>query len=239
MRVRSKVAPSLTRRVALRAATGLVVVPAVLALASGPAGAATNTVTIPVQGGNHTFTAHPGDLAVAGYDFTFVAGATTVIANASAQLSVSCVDGSTPTHGTVTISFPNATYVDNSTNSDGWVPSGQQGEHSVYQGSLALPDLCHGGTMTIGEHMGPFVADVYSDNTAHALHFRWHYGSSSVIGAGGTSWSATKSVDPAPLSGVPAAPLFGGWAPLAVAGAFVVGVSTLIVRRQRASVRIG
>ncbi len=194
---------------------------------SGVASAA--TVTIPQQGGNHTLSSvSPGSTVVAGYDFEYVAGKSTIIKSGSAVLSVACTDNSTPTQSSITIPMPYQEYLSPASNSNGWVPSGDQTSPSVYQGSLVLPDLCSGGTMTIGQSMGPFTADVYSD-AGQGLNFRWHYALGSDLGS---SWSATKSVTPDPLSAVPMAESLGRWAPIGLVALFA-GVAAVVFTRQR------
>ncbi len=210
---------------AVAATTGLLI-------SGGVASAA--TVTIPQQGGNHKFTAAPGDTVVAGYDFTYVAGTSTVIKSGSAVLSVSCADGSTPAQTSITVAMPYQEYLNPEPNSNGWVPSGNQADASVYQGSYVLPDLCTSGTnhnMTIGESMGPFVADVYSD-AGQSLSFRWHYGPASVVGSG-SSWSATKSVTPDALSAVSMVSSLGRMAPLGLLALFALVAGVVFLRQRR------
>ncbi len=225
-----------TTRLGVRTAFTAGVVIAALAFSGGVASAATNTVTIPEQGGNNKTELNPGDLMYAGYDFTYVSGATTAFVNAQTVLSVKCKVGSvTPTADSVTIPMPGGPY-DGSQNSNGWVPSGVQSSPLVYQGSLAMPDLCSGGTMVVGEKMGPFTADVYSTDLG-SINVRWHYGPASDLssnGGTGSSWSATKSVVPADISGASQAGVLGRWAPVGVGGIFLAGaVGGVLLWRQR------
>jgi hypothetical protein len=227
----------LIARLGGRAAFAVGVVTAALALSGGVASAATNTVTIPEQGGNNKTELNPGALMYAGYDFEYIAGATTTFVNAQAVLSVKCKVGSvTPTAASITIPMAGGPY-DGSQNSNGWVPSGVQSSPLVYQGSLAMPDLCSGGTMVVGEKMGPFTADVYSTNFTDSINVRWHYGPAGDLssnGGTGSSWSATKSVVPADISGASQADVLGRWGPVGVGGVFLAGaVGGVLVWRQR------
>ena len=249
-------------RLVFGAAAGVMMGPFAFVSTAGasPAARASNKVTIPEQRGKHELTAKPGDVVVAGYAFSYVAGATTVVTNASGRLSVACADGSAPGQSSITITFPTNTYVNDAKKSDDdtkddddskddegdpdpdgrsheWVPSGGHSDAAVHQGSVTLPDLCHGGSMIIGQTMGPFVADVYSSHTKK-VYFRWHFGPASS-GHEDNGWSKKKSVTPAPLSGVSAAPLAGGWASIAAGGAFAVGATALVGRRRRPVLRDG
>ncbi|MBV8159297.1 MAG: IPTL-CTERM sorting domain-containing protein [Acidimicrobiia bacterium] len=205
---------------------------ALVVLAAGPAAAA--TVTIPAQGGNHQVTVSAGATVVAGYDFTYNQGSTVEVLNGKASLDVTCAS-TNQYAGTVTVTMPNQTY-DGSQNSQGWEPSGDQGDPSTYQGSLTMPNLCSGGQMVIGKpNMGPFTADVYS-NTQQQLNFRWHYGlpSDEKPNGNGTSWSATKSVTPDALSGVSQVAGLGHWGVVVLAGAFLAAGVWVFRRTARA-----
>ena len=154
----------------------------------------TGMIVIPYQGGNHKFDAKPGDLAYAGYDFTYVPGGSTLVDAGQGELTGSCKDRRAPTQTTVTVPMPNRLYSSPESNSQGWAPSGDQTSTLVYQGTFVLGNYCHGGTMVIGQGMGPFTAQV-SANTGK-LSFRWHYGDKQAATGGGSSWSATKAVAP-------------------------------------------
>ena len=219
----------------------LIIIGAVVALGMAVAPSAmAATITIPAQGGNDQETVTPGTTIVAGYDFTYVAGATTLVKNASLVLDLSCAtSGVTASPSSVTITFPDTTY-DGSQNSQGWVPSGDQSSPLTYQGSTTVPNACNGGNVIVAKpNMGPFVADVSSTDTSKSLSFRFHHGlpsNESTNGGTGTSWSATKSVTPDPLSGVASAPLLGRSQLLILVAAFLVAAgatATTMVRRRR------
>lgn len=192
--------PRRRRHVALGAALSL------FALAGGSVGFATmasaastfGTITIPAQGENHSRTVAPGTTIYAGYDFKYVAGTTVTVTNAQTVLNVKCADnGKTPSQSSLTIHMPDMTYIADNTHANGWVPTGNQSDMATYQGSLVLPSLCGttGNTnVVVGTgQMGPFTADVESSGDVSDLSFRWHH---EVAGDNGSSWSATKKVDP-------------------------------------------
>lgn len=178
----------------------VVAILAAVALGGSAVPALANQVTIPAQGGNSKSTVTPGTVIYAGYDFSTVAGATTFVNGGSAVLDLSCSNHNTPNPSTMTIIFPNATYIDSSMTSQGWTPSGDQSSSLVYQGSAPAPDACGGGTMVIGNpNMGPFTADIASTNTTTKINVRWHYGLASNFssnGGTGTSWSVSVGVYP-------------------------------------------
>ncbi|HUC36827.1 MAG TPA: hypothetical protein VMR97_06875 [Acidimicrobiales bacterium] len=232
---------------AIFASTGAVA--AAVLLVSTAAWAASNTVTIPSQGGNTKVVVSPGQLVYAGYDFTYpsiapnTTSVTTEINNTSAVLSVGCDDGSTPSQSSITITIPDENYTANAGN---WAPSSDQSDPSVYQGSIAMPDLCNGGAMDVGQNkgantMGPFNGDFYSsaassDPSQDTVHVRWHYGTASDLssnGGTGTSWSSTQSGTPDPLTGVSVFPAAGRWAPGALIVVFAGSALGMVVYRRR------
>jgi len=91
---------------------------------------------------------NPGSSLKVGYDLT-VPGNNSKIAftvnSPSIVFSVRCVYGS-PTSGSFTATLPSQTY----TFSDsGWYPSGSQSGSENYQGSVTVPNLCHGGQLLL------------------------------------------------------------------------------------------
>lgn len=213
------------------ATTAAILAASGIAVAATPAYA--NTVTIPAQGGmNGAETLAPGTTVYGGYDFGDVSGATTQFLSATLVLDLSCKSG-TASPSTVTISFPNQAYVDDNENSEGWVPSGEQSSSLTYQGSVVIPSACPGADVIVGQpNAGPFTAEVQSTNTSTSIGVRFHYGLASDFssnGGTGTSWSATKSVVPDPITG-PIVPVgaFGG---LGVAAAG--GIALLVAQRRR------
>jgi hypothetical protein len=101
----------------------------------------------------------PGDTLEAGYDFKVNGGASSVtVSNAQVLFTVRCADGSSPTQGTFTVTMPDQTY---SINGGDWTPSGDQHSPLVYQGSISVPDLCHGGQLRLDKG-GTFSATLLS-----------------------------------------------------------------------------
>ena len=211
------------------------------AVAAAPALA--NVITIPAQGGNHATTLSPGQSIFAGFDLqypgqpnNYPTGAVTDVKNISAVLSVGCADNSTPTQSSVTVPIDEQV-LDGTIGSNGWYPSGDQSSPLVYQGSLAMPNLCHGGSMVVGKDtMGPFTADILTNESPlTSVQVRWHYGPGSALstnGGTGTSWSATKSITPDPLP--------GNLVPVGAAGGIVIGAGVgvaLLIRQRRAARR--
>ena len=185
------------------------------------------------QGANEAVMVDPGNVVRAGYEFTIPgSNSTTKVAvfNAYESLTVTCANGSTPTQGYVNIPMPDATY--HGPFGSSWVPAGGQSSLSTYQGSIAMPNLCNGTTMDVGQPGNMmFVAQVYADTTA-TINFQSHYNDSPCSRSG--SWSATKSVTPDPISSSSVLPPLGGWA---IGGGVVVlvgaGLGTGIVLRRR------
>ena len=205
--------------------------------AAGPALA--NVITIPSQGGNHATSLDPGQSIYAGFDLqypgqpnNYPTGAITDVKTITAVLSVACADNSTPSQSSVTVPIDEQV-LDGSSGSNGWYPSGDQSSPLVYQGSMAMPNLCNGGTMVVGKKtMGPFSADILSNESPlTSVSVRWHYGPSSAFSSGGTgtSWSATPSITPDPLP--------KDFVPVGTAGGVVIGVGiggALLIRQRRA-----
>jgi hypothetical protein len=101
----------------------------------------------------------PGDTLEAGYDFKVNGGASSVtVSNAQVLFTVRCVDGSSPTQGTFAVTMPDQTYP---INGGDWTPSGDQHSPLVYQGSISVPDLCHGGQLRLDKG-GTFSATLLS-----------------------------------------------------------------------------
>jgi hypothetical protein len=234
-------------------ASAVLLVPGVAGAANPGSGA----LTINSQGGNHATNLQPGDSIYAGYSFQYPGqgsganyppGAITVFKDGQAVLSVSCPDNSVPSQSSVTVPMPYQSY-DGTQTSNGWFPTGDQTSFLSYQGSLQMPSLCPTtvanptGTMVVGKQtMGPFTAMVYTSATSYpTIQVRWHYGDAATAGAAtgtgtGSSWSGTASVDPADISGVPAAPALGMWAPVGIAVALVFGAGSVVwFRRSRAA----
>jgi hypothetical protein len=102
----------------------------------------------------------PGATLKAGYDFTIPGNNNSVFVtftNPAVTFNVKCANGLTPTVPTVTVSMPTQVY--DSTNGGNWYPSGDQSSSLVFQGSVAVPDLCNGGNVSF-QNGGTFTADI-------------------------------------------------------------------------------
>jgi len=174
---------------------------AVLALTTLPAAA--NTITIGPQAMEGNLQVRPGDVVQAGISFTIPGShpASTVqfVQPAVAFANVTCSSGSGG--GSVTIALGSGGVLGPFSvpqNDSSFFPTGDQSSPSSYQGSVSMPDLCGGGTMSLSNG-GTFSADVQSSDTTHSINVRFHY---SANGSSG-SWSATKSVFPDAVGGTP------------------------------------
>jgi hypothetical protein len=86
--------------------------------------------------------------------------------------------------------MPTVVYADPASSSS-WYPSGDQHSAAVYQGQLAVPDVCGGGQVVL-RNGGTFTTTVQSDVAVKSVHVRWHYSANGTSG----SWSGTSSVTP-------------------------------------------
>ena len=157
-----------------------------------PSGA--GTIVIGPQAMEGNLQVHPGDPLRAGFDFTMPGShpaAQVTVENGSVRLSVKCSNGTSPPP--IAFNLPAQT-IGVSANSPAWYPSGNQSDPSVYQGSLAAPDLCGGGVMSAAAG-ATLTATVSSTDTTDALNFRFHY-SDNTAG----SWSATAHALPVPFA---------------------------------------
>jgi hypothetical protein len=102
---------------------------------------------------------NPGNTIKAGYDFTLPGNNKTfhvTFTNPQVVFIVHCVNGSTPSQPTFTLSMGNASYTAPDSQ---WYPSGNQQSPLVYQGSIAAPNLCGGGMLRLDKG-GTFSATV-------------------------------------------------------------------------------
>ncbi len=93
----------------------------------------------------------PGTTLMAGYDFTLPGNKspfTVSFSNGKVVFAVHCVSGATPSQPTFTVGLPNQSY---SVTDSNWYPSGQQSSSLVYQGQIAVPDLCAGGVLRLDQ----------------------------------------------------------------------------------------
>lgn len=101
----------------------------------------------------------PGTTLKVGYDFTVPgnhASFPLTVGMPQVVFAVHCVSGATPSASTFTVSMPTQTY---SVTNDQWYPSGDQSSPLVYQGSIAVPNLCGGGELRLDQG-GTFTARV-------------------------------------------------------------------------------
>jgi hypothetical protein len=189
-----------------------------------------NYVCIPAQGGMEgDLKMSAGQTLFTGYNFATGAGATSMIVQgATVSFDLSC-DSGTANPAVLTIAIPDQNY-------SSPFPT-NQGDPSTYQGSAVVPDACSGGTVHVGKpNAGPFSAGFFG-NGSGTFQVQFHYGTTNNTGH---SWSASKSVTAAPLSGVSQAPVLGRWLPIGLIALFVAGLAgaVLISRRQRRAVSL-
>jgi hypothetical protein len=101
----------------------------------------------------------PGTTLKAGYDFTVPGNNTSfsvTVTNPQVVFAVACVSGMAPSASTFTVTMPTQSYA---VPDSQWYPSGDQSSPLVYQGSIAVPDLCGGGQLRLNQG-GTFSASV-------------------------------------------------------------------------------
>jgi hypothetical protein len=126
-----------------------------------------------------------------GYDFTMPGNhpaATVSFFGAQVTFAWKCVSGSGS--GTLVVPMANQSYTDTQ-NSSAWYPSGVQNSSLVYQGSIAVPNVCSGGSVSF-QAGGTFSTGISSTDTTDKVNVRWHYSGNGSAG----SWSGTQSVVP-------------------------------------------
>jgi hypothetical protein len=154
-----------------------------------------------------------GDHVAAGYSFTFPGGHPEVhvqMANAQVSFAGNCSNGGT---GTLTVPLRAGDAAghpyDVPANSSDWFPSGDEGSPASYQGAV-VANVCGGAGTLDGSRGATFSADVQADDTADAIHVRFHYRDPNAKGKGnydcsastyaaavcGASWSGTASLTP-------------------------------------------
>jgi hypothetical protein len=153
-----------------------------------------NSISMGPQAMEGDLKVSPGTVLRAGYDFTIPGShpADTVqFANAVVTFHAQCGTG---TGGGTIVVVLSGNSITVPPNNSAWFPSGDQSSPSVYEGSLAVPDLCSGGLLRL-QSGGTFSADLQASDTTLSVHVRWHY---SANGSSG-SWSGTSSFVPDPL----------------------------------------
>ena len=116
-------------------------------------------ITIGPQAMEGNLLVNPGDTLQVGYDFTMPGShPATNLGFFSTTVTFHAVCAAGSGGGTIVVSVPSEQYSD-PLNSSAWYPSGNQQSPLVYQGSVAVPDLCAGGTMSL-RNGGTFSATV-------------------------------------------------------------------------------
>ena len=116
-----------------------------------PTGPGAQNLCIPPQGANENVQGAPGATVVAGYDFTYPSGASFVkVTDAYEQLSLTCASNGADV-GSIKVPMPDATYTSSSPSSQGWTPTGDESTLASYEGSVAIPDVCSGGDVRVGQ----------------------------------------------------------------------------------------
>ena len=184
------------RRARLRVLAVAVAFAAVaIAVAVGEATAAdgTGALTMGPQGMEGNLVVTPGTVLNAGYDFT-IPGMHPAVAITFTAPTLAfggrCV--SSGAVAPLTVPMPSQTYAVPANNGQ-WFPSGDQRSALTLQGSVVVPDLCNGGSISLARG-ATFTAQVSSDVAVpgNGVNVRWHY---SANGSSG-SWSGTASVVP-------------------------------------------
>ncbi len=133
----------------------------------------------------------PGTIVRAGYDFTIPGShpnVTVMVVGGYVSFDVTCEKKENGDGGTFVVGLPDArTLVP--AGSSAWYPSGDQKSPLVFQGSIPVPDLCHGGRVKL-KPGGTFVAGFGSSTGTTKINVRWHYSANGSAGG----WSGTKSI---------------------------------------------
>jgi hypothetical protein len=91
---------------------------------------------------------NPGSSLKVGYDLSVPGNSSKVafsVNSPSIVFTVACVSGR-PSSSTFTATLPSQTYA---FSDSGWYPSGSQSGSENYQGSVSVPNLCHGGQLLL------------------------------------------------------------------------------------------
>ncbi len=180
-----------TRRVRVPAALVLAGLSLILLVAPSASADAPSSLTMGPQAMEGNLRVAPGTTLLVGFDFTIPGThptANITFVDPQVEFTATCVTGDPG--GSFVVGIPTSTYADPS-NSSNWYPSGDQHSAAVYQGQLAMPDLCGGGQMSLSQG-GTFTTTVNSDVLLKGVHVRWHYSANGTSG----SWSGTANVSP-------------------------------------------
>src|SRR5579862_5665285 len=130
------------------AAPVLIVFAALATVATGQA-AGSGTLTMGPQSMEGNLVVAPGAVLEAGYDLTIPGSHPAVsvtFSDAQFAFAARCTSGGAPV--SLTVAMPDATYAVPAGSSQ-WFPSGDQHSSLVYQGSIVVPDVCGGGTISL------------------------------------------------------------------------------------------
>lgn len=185
-------------RVAKRLAAIVFVSLIVLAFATAGEAAGPGSLTMGPQAMEGNLIVAPGTAIEAGYDFTIpgshLATSVTFVAPQVVFFG-NCTSDRTPVM--FTVSMPTTQPYPVPSNDGDWFPSGDQQNPLVYEGSIKVPDLCGGGTISLAAG-GTFTTQVQTDVPVpgDGVHVRWHY---SANGSSG-SWSGTAHIQPSNIN---------------------------------------
>jgi RHS repeat-associated protein len=187
---------SRTRVLVAAAAVILVAVSAGAAYVGSAAGAPVLATSGLPQAMEGNLKVSPGAVLRVGFDVSMTAphAAATVAFQLTTVLFVAtCTSTNTLTLPLVVpISDAQTTVPKDST---AWLPTADQSSAASYQASLKVPDVCHGGAVSL-KFGGTFVSLVSSTDTKDKVSFRWHYSANGSPGA----WSSTSTVTPGLLA---------------------------------------
>ncbi|MHB8695736.1 MAG: LamG-like jellyroll fold domain-containing protein [Solirubrobacteraceae bacterium] len=119
---------------------------------SGPSTATCGaTITMGPQAMDGTLQVAPGTTIAAGYDFTLAGNTkpfTVSFGSGKVSFAVRCVSGSAPSQSVFAITLPNKSY---SVTDSNWHPSGSHTSPLTFQSSIAAPNLCAGGNLSLAQ----------------------------------------------------------------------------------------
>jgi subtilase family protein len=166
---------------------------ATMVTAVPPAAQADTQISFPVQAMEGNLQLSPGTIVQAGFSFTMAGhhpAAKVIFSHAVAAFYGTCASGSGG--GAVLVHLGWHRYVTPANEND-WFPTGTQSSPESYQGSAPVPDLCHGGLVSL-QHGGLLTATLASSDATDPVQVRWHYSADGSPGG----WSGTKSFTPGP-----------------------------------------
>ncbi len=135
--------------------------------------------------------ADPGEILSLGYDFTAPGknpALTVYVVGAQISFDASCEKKENGDGGTFVVDLPD-TVADIPADSSRWFPGGGKKSQTVFQASIPVPDLCHGGEVKL-KKAGTFAAGIGTSTGTSKIELRWHWG----IEGGKTGSTGAKSV---------------------------------------------